>query len=185
MPGARTRHGRPLQRSRRARSFLLVKRTAWDIVVNVVASSPFLPAPARCLIYRLVGFRIATWNIRAGCWFTGRSVVLGRDAFVNYGCFFDELGTISIGDRCQIGQQVSFVGSGHAIGPRDERAGAITAAPIRIGDGVWIGARAVILAGATIGDGCVVAAGAVVTGDCPSDGLYAGVPARRIRDLPP
>jgi acetyltransferase-like isoleucine patch superfamily enzyme len=30
---------------------------------------------------------------------------------------------------------------------------------------------------------CVVAAGAVVTGDCEPDGLYAGVPARRVRDL--
>ena len=37
--------------------------------------------------------------------------------------------------------------------------------------------------GVTIGEGCIVAAGAVVTKDCESHGLYAGVPARRIRDL--
>ena len=37
--------------------------------------------------------------------------------------------------------------------------------------------------GVTVGDGCVLAAGAVVTGDCEPDGLYAGVPARRVKDL--
>jgi maltose O-acetyltransferase len=36
-----------------------------------------------------------------------------------------------------------------------------------------------------LGDGVVVAAGAVVTEDCLPDGLYAGVPARRVRDLRP
>jgi maltose O-acetyltransferase len=40
-----------------------------------------------------------------------------------------------------------------------------------------------VLPGVTIGAGCAVAAGAVVTADCEPDGLYAGVPARRVRDL--
>lgn len=56
--------------------------------------------------------------------------------------------------------------------------------PITVGDGCWIGARAVILPGVTIGDGCVIAAGAVVSKDCAPNGMYAGVPARRIRELP-
>ena len=31
--------------------------------------------------------------------------------------------------------------------------------------------------------GCIVAAGSVVTADCESNGLYAGVPVRRLREL--
>ncbi|WP_372495087.1 acyltransferase [Nocardioides pinisoli] len=51
-------------------------------------------------------------------------------------------------------------------------------------NGAWIGAAVTVLPGVTIGPGCVVAAGSVVTADCQANGLYAGVPARRIRDLP-
>jgi acetyltransferase-like isoleucine patch superfamily enzyme len=40
-----------------------------------------------------------------------------------------------------------------------------------------------VLPGAVVESGCVVAAGAVVTGHCLADGVYAGVPARRLRDV--
>lgn len=46
-----------------------------------------------------------------------------------------------------------------------------------------MGQNAVITAGVTIGEGCVIAAGAVVVHDCAPHGVYAGVPAQRIRDL--
>ena len=52
-----------------------------------------------------------------------------------------------------------------------------------IGDGCWIGARALLLPGTTVGSGSVVAAGAVVRGACEPNSLYAGVPAARIRAL--
>ncbi len=53
-----------------------------------------------------------------------------------------------------------------------------SAAPVVIGDRVWIGTRGVVLKGVTIGDGAVVAAGAVVTKDVPAGAVVAGVPAR-------
>lgn len=55
-----------------------------------------------------------------------------------------------------------------------------SAAPITIGDRVWVGTRAVVLKGVTIGDGAVVAAGAVVTKDVPPGAVVAGVPAKVI-----
>jgi maltose O-acetyltransferase len=54
---------------------------------------------------------------------------------------------------------------------------------VSVGNGSWLGTGVTVLPGVTIGEGCVIAAGAVVTADCAPDGLYAGVPARRIRDL--
>jgi acetyltransferase-like isoleucine patch superfamily enzyme len=54
--------------------------------------------------------------------------------------------------------------------------------PVRIGNHVWIGARAMVLRGVTIGDGAIVGAGAVVTRDVPPRTLVAGVPARVIRE---
>ena len=55
-------------------------------------------------------------------------------------------------------------------------------APIKIGNHVWIGARATILKGVKIGDGAVVAAGAVVTRDVPPNTLVGGVPAKIIKE---
>jgi acetyltransferase-like isoleucine patch superfamily enzyme len=53
-------------------------------------------------------------------------------------------------------------------------------APVIIGDKVWIGSGATILAGAAIGDGSVIAAASVVTADVPSGVVVAGNPARII-----
>lgn len=50
-----------------------------------------------------------------------------------------------------------------------------------IGNDVWIGNNVSIIEGVTIGDGAVIAAGAVVTGDAEAYGIYAGVPAKKIR----
>jgi maltose O-acetyltransferase len=41
----------------------------------------------------------------------------------------------------------------------------------------------VILPSVTIGPGCIVGAGAVVTKDLEPNGVYVGVPARRVREL--
>ncbi|WP_102410281.1 CatB-related O-acetyltransferase [Beduinella massiliensis] len=52
---------------------------------------------------------------------------------------------------------------------------------IVVGNDVWIGYEAVILAGVTIGDGAVIAARAVVTRDVAPYTIVGGVPAKPIR----
>ena len=52
---------------------------------------------------------------------------------------------------------------------------------ITLGNDVWIGYEAVILAGVTIGDGAIIGARAVVTRDVPPYAIVGGVPARLIR----
>jgi acetyltransferase-like isoleucine patch superfamily enzyme len=52
--------------------------------------------------------------------------------------------------------------------------------PINIGQGCFIGQRAVVLGGVTIGDGATIGAGAVVTRDIPAGTTAVGVPARVI-----
>lgn len=83
------------------------------------------------------------------------------------------------------------IGSGVAIGPdviirdcdghpmNDEIVAPIKS--VKIGNKVWIGARAMILKGVTIGDGSIVAAGAIVTKDVPANSIAAGAPARVIK----
>jgi len=52
---------------------------------------------------------------------------------------------------------------------------------IVIGNDVWIGYEAVIMAGVTIGDGAIIGTRAVVTKDVPPYTIVGGVPAKPIR----
>lgn len=52
---------------------------------------------------------------------------------------------------------------------------------IIIGNDVWIGYEAMILAGVTIGDGAIVGTRAVVTKDVPPYTIVGGIPAKVIR----
>lgn len=55
--------------------------------------------------------------------------------------------------------------------------------PIKIGNHVWIGRRAMILKGVTIGDRAIIGANAVVTHDVPEDTVVAGNPARIVKKI--
>ena len=156
----------------------------WGTLVNGVLASPLVPKPLRAVALRTLGIRTATWNLSAHCFYGANRVSIGRGTFVSVRCLFDAFDRIAIGERNAIAMDVRFITSAHATGDATRRAGPLTGAPIVVGDGCWIGAGATILPGVTIGNGVVIAAGAVITADCAPDGLYAGVPARRIRDLP-
>jgi virginiamycin A acetyltransferase len=108
---------------------------------------------------------------------------------------------VIIGNYCSFGRNVSIVPC-HAHLPaykEDERflvsTFRITGYPgwqqkctlrgkdnfVIIGNDVWVGINATILAGVRIGDGAVIGAGSVVTRSVPSYAIVAGVPAKIIR----
>lgn len=109
-------------------------------------------------------------------------VRLGSGTWVNEGAKIDQ--QTVVGTEVGIAPGAFLCTVTHEIGAPGRRAGHPYRRGITVGDGCWIGANATILPGVHVGEGCVVAAGAVVTGDCAPNGLYAGVPARRVRDLP-
>ena len=160
-----------------------VNRRAWHVQVNVIAASFLVDAATRVRIYRRNKLDIRTEHVLPGCFFYGHDISVGAGTWVNHRCYFDTRGRIEIGSNCDLGMEVMFCSSSHETGGPDKRAGTYFHAPIVVGDGVWIGTRAMVLPGVTIGRGCIVAAGAVVREDCAENGLYAGVPARRVRDL--
>ncbi len=117
------------------------------------------------------------------CFFGGTNITIGPETFVSYRCVLDNLAAITIGEKCQLAMETMLCTSSHRMGDSNMRAGVRADAPIVIGDGCWLGTRVTVLPGVTIGEGCMIAAGAVVTSDCEPNGLYAGIPARRARDL--
>ena len=56
-------------------------------------------------------------------------------------------------------------------------------APIYIKDNVFIGANATLLKGVTIGENAIVGACSVITKDVPANEIWAGNPAKFIKNL--
>lgn len=123
-----------------------------------------------------------------GCVEIGGNVTIGHGSYLSSGL----VQCARIGRYCSVGPGVAIGPSEHRLAywttsPREaEEAGESAEAtrepadPTVIGDGVWIGAHAVLLQGVRIGDRAVIAAGAVVVRDVPAGELW-GVPARRIK----
>lgn len=109
----------------------------------------------------------------------GKNLTIGRDVFINSGCHFQDQGGIVIGDGSLIGHNVVLATINHDVNPKNNRKNHY--APITIGDHVWIGSGATVLAGVTIGDWAVVGAGAVVTHNVPAMTVVGGIPARVIK----
>jgi acetyltransferase-like isoleucine patch superfamily enzyme len=132
----------------------------------------------------------ATLTIGASCSFDRLTTIIAKRGILQIGNHV-EIGVgsvivarerISVGDHVLIAEHVSIRDQDHSIemGSDDIRTGFVTS-PIRIGNNVWIGAKATITRGVTIGENSVVGANAVVTRDVPANCVVAGVPARVIR----
>jgi acetyltransferase-like isoleucine patch superfamily enzyme len=128
----------------------------------------------------VVGDHFKIWSTHSRTLVTGWGRLrVGDRVFFNNGVFISCVHEITIGDDVAIANYAYLTDSdSHGVEGRKVRE-----APVHIGNGAWIGARAIILPGVTIGSRALVAAGAVVTRDVADDTLVAGNPARVIREL--
>ena len=95
----------------------------------------------------------------------GGRIVIGPEAFFNCGVWIRAKMLVNIGARCLIGPRVMIMDyDGHELGEERRHGGVCD--PVRISDGAWIGAAAIILKGVEIGEGTIVGAGSVVTKSC-------------------
>ena len=120
----------------------------------------------------------ASIRIDQGWMTTGSEVSFGSGCHI-----YEPRAGLTIGDHCMIGGGVLICGVNHGYAARGVpmRHQEFEAAPITIGNDVWIGMGAIILPGITIGDGAIVAAGAVVTQDVRGEAVVSGVPARVVK----
>ena len=113
----------------------------------------------------------------------GFNIAIGPRTFVNHGLTALDVAAIRIGADCQIGPQVQLLTPTHPIEPGPRRDKLEAAAPITIGDNVWLGGGVIVCPGVSIGDDTVVGAGAVVTRDLPARVVAVGNPARVVRRI--
>lgn len=140
-------------------------------------------------------------QIGAGTWLAETAVVvgdvrIGRDCSIWYNAVLrGDVNAIRVGDRTNI-QDGVVIHTLYDGSPRPSQA--IIGSDVSIGhnaivhgatveDGCLIGMGATLLDRAHVGSGCIVAAGSVVLSDAvlEPNGLYAGAPARRIKEVTP
>jgi maltose O-acetyltransferase len=113
----------------------------------------------------------------------GYNIRIGRRSFINYGGIVLDVAPVEIGDEVLIASNVQILTATHPLDAARRRAWWEYGKPVSIGDGVWIGAGALVLPGVSIGENAVVGAGAVVTRDVAANTLVVGNPARVMREL--
>jgi GT2 family glycosyltransferase/acetyltransferase-like isoleucine patch superfamily enzyme len=100
---------------------------------------------------------------------------------VNYGTWINGSGKVSIGEDVLIAPNVSITSSSHRYDLRAPiKDQGLRLANVNIGDDVWIGANASVLAGSDIGRGAVIAANSVVKFNVPAESIAAGDPAVKV-----
>lgn len=109
-----------------------------------------------------------------------QNIRLGERVVIGNGVSLGAHSPIFLGDDVRISRDVIIETAGLDFSTSQPPYKHVSA-PIVIEDGVWIGARAIILGGVTIGENAVVAAGAVVSRPVGKGDVVAGIPARVIQ----
>jgi putative colanic acid biosynthesis acetyltransferase WcaF len=105
-------------------------------------------------------------------------LVVGDHSWIGEDCWIDNLANVTIGRDCCLSQ-----GSYVCTGNHDwsDEAFSLITREVRIEDGCWVGARAMVLPGVTLHTGSIAAAGSVITRNIPAHEVHAGNPARFVR----
>lgn len=111
-------------------------------------------------------------------------IIIGNGCFITYNVTLLGGDDITIEDNVLIASNVLITSENHSIDPESDipyMNQPLITAPVVIGEGSWLGEKAIILPGVTIGKKCVIGAGSVVTKSVPDYCIAAGNPAKIIK----
>ncbi len=117
---------------------------------------------------------VCHWNADLKC---PHNIVLGNNVVIGTNVILGAASPIRLGDNVRISRDVLIETAGLNFQDNKPPYPHISK-PIDIEQGVWIGARAIILGGVRIGENAVIASGALVNKDVPANAIVAGVPAK-------
>lgn len=145
------------------RIFLHLWRSVAIAIVNkiLVGTNPRFFGIKRRLL-QSIGFTIGKNTKIVGpieC--TGR-LTIGKDCWIGANFIVRGNGIVVLGDRIDVGPDVTFLTGTHEIGDKSRRAGRGYNCKQSIGDGCWIGAKSVFVNNISVGQSSIIAASACV-----------------------
>ena len=114
----------------------------------------------------------------------GHNIIAGDHLYMNFGCVILDCHEVRIGDNVMFAPYVQISAAYHPTDPKIRAAGPELAAPVNIGNNVWLGSGVIVCPGVTIGDNTTIGAGSVVVKDIPADCVAVGNPCRVVKHLP-
>jgi acetyltransferase-like isoleucine patch superfamily enzyme len=116
-------------------------------------------------------------------------IIIGTNVTFNTDIHIGCINHIEIGDNCLFASRIYITDHQHG----DTSDGMIEISPLKrqliskgaviIEKNVWIGEGVVIMPGITIGESSIIGANSVVTKNVPKNSVFAGVPAKLIKQL--
>lgn len=158
------------------------KKRLFLFFVNVVLRGPHFFRLKRLLLCK-IGYKIGVGTKIVGPFYCSARIEIGMDCWIGKDFVADGNGWVFIGNRCDLGPNVSFQTGGHEISAVNRRAGKGCNYTQKIGDGCWIGSGAMFIKNICVGDMSVIAARALVNHDFDSNKLIVGMPARIVKSL--
>lgn len=113
----------------------------------------------------------------------GCHIYAQENLYINYDCIILDCNQVFIGSNVLLAPRVQIYTAYHPLDAETRKSGLEMAAPITIGDDVWIGGGAIICPGVTIGNNTTIGAGSVVTKDIPANVVAVGNPCKVIREV--
>ena len=113
----------------------------------------------------------------------GFNIFAGDNLFLNFNCIILDCARVTLGDNVFLAPNVQLYTAYHPVLAAERIKGPEYAAPITIGNNVWLGGGVIVCPGVTIGHNTTIGAGSVVTKSIPANVVAAGNPCRIIRAL--
>lgn len=159
-----------------------LKRFIWYCMNVFIFDSWLLPVSSiKCMILRLFGASIGSGvvikprvNIKYP-WF----LQIHNHCWIGEGVWIDNLTRVTIGHSACISQGAYLMTGNHDY--KDPAFG-LMVREIIIGDGVWVGAHAIVCPGVRMAENTVLTAGSVLQKNTSTNGIYQGNPAKYVRE---
>jgi putative colanic acid biosynthesis acetyltransferase WcaF len=157
-------------------------RALW-LVVNAAFLLTWFPWPSRlkAALLRLFGATVGPgvvlkprlnvkypWNLE-----------IGAHAWIGEGAWLDSLATIRIGAHACLSQGCTIETGNHDW---SKPGFDLVVKPVVVEEGAWAAVKSLLLPGARLASHAVLGAGSVLSGDTEPYGVYAGVPAVKVRE---
>ena len=116
----------------------------------------------------------------------GGRCIVGRNTELGQGCVIACQEKVEIGARTLIAEYVTVRDQDHVLpGRASENGESFLTSAVKIGDEVWIGAKATVLRGSTMGNCSTLGAHGLLKGLVPENTVAVGLPAKVVEENSP
>lgn len=119
-------------------------------------------------------------------WGDSSKLLVGKGVCLNNAVINTMSGIVEVRSYAFMGHNVSLLTGTHdckQVGRSRQAAVPESGRDIIVGEGAWVASNVTIIGPCKIGENAVIGAGSVITGTVPPNTIYAGIPAKFVRNI--